>query len=65
MHFILCGGVIDLNFFACSNVPKRPYTQAAEIQEDIRFAAMVQVTNCLFPSECMLPFTDLQRPFGR
>lgn len=65
MHFILSGGVIDLNFFACSNVLKSPYTQAAEIQEDIGVAAMVKVANGLFLSECMLSFTDLQRPSGR
>ncbi|HLZ52169.1 MAG TPA: hypothetical protein VKP61_15590 [Candidatus Acidoferrum sp.] len=65
MHFILRGRVIDRNFFACSNVFESPHAQAAEIQECIRIAAMVQVTNGLFPAECMLSFTDLQRPSGR
>jgi hypothetical protein len=41
MHFILRGGVIDLNFFAYLNVLESSHTQAAEIQEDIRFAAVV------------------------
>jgi len=41
MHFILCGGVVDLDFFACSNVLESSYTQAAEIQKDIRLAAVI------------------------
>jgi len=65
MHFIFRGRVIDRNFFACSNVFESSHAQTAEIQECIRIAAMVQVTNGLSPAECMLSFTDLQRSSGR
>jgi len=64
VHFILCDGVIDFNFFASLNVPESPHAQAAEIKKAVGFATVVYVSDGLFSAEDMFPFADLQGPFG-
>ena len=64
MHFILCGGVVDLNFFASLNVPESPHAQAAEIEKAIGIATMVYVSDSLVPAENMFSFADLQGSSG-
>ena len=64
MHFVLCGGVVDFDFFACLNVPESPHAQAAEIKKAVEFATVVYVSDSLFSAEDMFPFADLQGPSG-
>jgi len=64
VHFVLCDGVVDLNFFAALNVPESPHAQAAEIQKAVGFATVVYVSDSLFSAEDMFPFADLQGSSG-
>ena len=60
MHFVLCGGVVDFNFFAPLNVPESPHAQAAEIKKAVGLATVVYESDSLVSAEDMFPFADLQ-----
>ena len=64
MHFVLCCGVVDLNFFASLNVLESPHAQAAEIEKAIGYTTMVYESDGLVPAEDMSPFANLQGPSG-
>jgi hypothetical protein len=64
VHFVLCDGIVEFNFFARLNVPESPHAQAARIKKAVGFAAVVYESDSLVSAEDMFPFADLQGPSG-